>query len=53
MVYDWLRTDQHMSVMYGHFDLTEIPWMGDKAMDMQKFLNCWGSVLEKNAGGNF
>ena len=28
MVYDWLRTDAHMSLVYGHADLMEIPWMG-------------------------
>ena len=46
MVYDWLRTDEHMSVMYGHVDLLEIPWMGDRANDMQKLCNCWDNVLD-------
>jgi hypothetical protein len=44
MVYDWLRTDEHMSLVYGHAGLMEIPWMGDRAQDMQKFLGVWGSV---------
>jgi hypothetical protein len=46
MVHGWSRTDEHMSAMYGHVDHMEIPWMGGRAIDMQKLLNRWGSVLD-------
>ena len=53
MVYDWLRADEHTSVIYGHADLLEAPWMGDKAMGTQKLLNCWGRVLDNMANGTY
>ena len=46
MVLDWFRTDEHMSVVYGHADLMDIPWMGGRAQDMQRFLGMWDNVLD-------
>ena len=40
-----------MSVMYGHADLLDVPWMGDRAQDMQNFLNCWDSVNDNMSEG--
>ena len=51
MVHDWFRTDAHMSLVYGHADLMEIPWMGDRAQDMQKFLGVWDNVLDNLTEG--
>ena len=50
-VYDWFRTDAHMSLVYGHADLMEIPWMGDRAQDTQKFLGVWDNVLDNLTEG--
>ena len=44
MVYDWLRTDEHMSVMCGQADLMDVAWVGDKAHEMQKLLTIWDIV---------
>ena len=28
MVYEWFKTDEHMSQMYGHNDIQNLPWGG-------------------------
>ena len=51
MLLDWLRTDEHVSVVYGHADLMDIPWTGGRAQDTQKFLGVWDNVLDNLTEG--
>ena len=53
MVYDWFRTDEHMSVMYGHADLLEIPWMGGSGQRHAEAPQLLGQRSREHAGGAF
>ena len=46
VIWDWLRTDARVATTYCYSDLTDMPWMDDRATDVQKLLHCWGEILE-------
>ena len=46
VVYDWFRTDRHVSQVFGFADLTDIQWKEDKPREMQDFLGLWDHILE-------
>ena len=46
MIYDWFRTDAHMSTFFSFNDLSNLVWLGDKLGDMEKFLQNWDHILE-------
>ena len=48
MIYDYFKTDDHMSQVYGLHDLTDIPWFGDNRM--LDFLQQWDFVLDNIEG---
>ena len=48
MIYDYFKTDDHMSQVYGLHDLTDITWFGDNRM--LDFLQQWDFVLDNIEG---
>ena len=46
MIYEWFKTDVHMSTFFSFNDLAALTWLGDKPADMERFLQSWGHVLE-------
>ena len=46
MIYDWFRTDAHMSTYFSFNDLQTLAWLGDKPADMEKLLQNWDHILE-------
>ena len=46
VMYDWLRTDAHMSTFFSVHDLSQATWLGGKPADMEKFMQSWDHILE-------
>ena len=44
MVNEWFKTDEHMSQMYGHNDIQNLPWGGDSPAQMETFLQLWDHI---------
>eukprot|EP00974_Lingulodinium_polyedra_P073490 7114105-Lingulodinium_polyedra.AAC.1 len=44
MIYDYFRTEDHMSQVYGFNDLTDLTWYGDDRM--LEFMAQWGYIID-------
>jgi hypothetical protein len=37
MIYDFFKTEDHMSTVHGYCDLSDLEWLGDDPVEMQEF----------------
>ena len=51
MIYEYLNTEEHMSVLFNYKDLNSVQWRGDTVIQLEKVLSQWDYVVDNFRGG--
>ena len=43
LIYDYFKTEDHMSTVYGFNDVSDLEWMGDRKK--QEFCDHWDHIM--------
>ena len=44
MIYEYFKTEDHMSTVYGYNDVSDLEWMGGRKK--QDFCNYWDHIMD-------